>query len=933
MLGKMTRRRQPKHSQSPKPPETYPGRLVFADVLFSPVESVQSKRTCALLLCDADTSYLWVYFMSSKAEAHTKLAQWIDWMNANGKPVQGRTTIRTDNGGEFLSAEVKELLGKNGIKKEVCTPYDHVQAVERQIRSVKTMARSMLLAANVKAGFWVDAISTAVFTLNRLPTSKNAQHTRYELFHGTIPDLAHLRTFGCIAYVATPPPAAPTSVQWQPKSYECRFVGYDPESPKSWRFYCPSQHQYLKSASAVFDENLHHLTYQPADISPHAFECSPSELDAHRKFIQEDLFFEPFRPTSGDLSDLDDIFSEAEPAVDSEPSALAGGGSAAGGASSISRSAPHSRRTPSDPQPAEHPPARTSSRQHKPNSNFIGDMWCNFTAFVATSIPDPLHPHSIEAPRSYRQATAETNRHKDSWMTAIRAEIKSLVDNKTFTVMRRPSGIRCLGLKWVFKVKENQDGTLARYKARCTALGNLQRDGFDYDETFSPVVRYSTVRTLLAVAAQRDLHVHQMDVDTAFLYGVMSEEPEIYVTVPEDYPIPEDLQDVPREQLVARVDKAIYGLKQSPRLWNKHIDDTMHARGFTKSAIDPCLYHRKDDQGGEVYVTIYVDDLIIAASSPELITQFKDELKDIYAMKDLGELKYCLGMEIHHDWLRHTITVKQTKYISDILRRFGMDNCKSVTLPMDPGVKLSKSMSPSTLEGRAEADRYPYREVVGSLMYLMITSRPDISFAVGQLAMYMNCHGPQHHAAAQHVLRYLQGTRDVGLTYGLDRSALSVSGYSDADWGAHVDTRRSTTGYVFYLAGGPISWKSKLQPTVALSSTEAEYMALTASAQEAMSLRSLAEDFSIDVSQPALLYEDNKGSIAMSVNPVLHQASKHISIRHHFIREKVANGDVCLRYISTSRMLADALTKPLTYPTFSRLRAALLGNISHASLT
>jgi len=226
-----------------------------------------------------------------------------------------------------------------------------------------------------------------------------------------------------------------------------------------------------------------------------------------------------------------------------------------------------------------------------------------------------------------------------------------------------------------------------------------------------------------------------------------------------------------------------------------------------------------------------------------------------------------------------------------------------------------------------------HSEVVGSLMYLMITSRPDISFAVGQLAMYMNCHGPQHHAAAQHVLRYLQGTRDVGLTYGLDRSALSVSGYSDADWGAHVDTRRSTTGYVFYLAGGPISWKSKLQPTVALSSTEAEYMALTASAQEAMSLRSLAEDFSIDVSQPALLYEDNKGSIAMSVNPVLHQASKHISIRHHFIREKVANGDVCLRYISTSRMLADALTKPLTYPTFSRLRAALLGNISHASLT
>jgi hypothetical protein len=203
-------------------------------------------------------------------------------------------------------------------------------------------------------------------------------------------------------------------------------------------------------------------------------------------------------------------------------------------------------------------------------------------------------------------------------------------------------------------------------------------------------------------------------------------------------------------------------------------------------------------------------------------------------------------MEVDHNWAEHTISIKQTKYILDVLRRFGMSNCKPAKLPMDPGVKLSKAMSPTTPDEIAEANRFPYREIVGSLMYLMITSRPDISFAVGQLAMYMNCHGSQHHAAAQHVLRYLKGTTDVGLTYGLDQGTLSLSGYSDADWGAHLDTRRSTTGYVFYLAGGPISWKSKLQPTVALSSTEAEYMALTAAAQEAMCLRGLAKDFSID---------------------------------------------------------------------------------------
>jgi hypothetical protein len=760
MLGKMTRRRQPKLSTSLRPAETYPGRLVFADVLFSPIESVQSKRTCALLLCDADTSYLWVYFMSSKAEAPAKLAEWIGWMNANGKPVEGRTTLRTDNGGEFVSEDVSELLGKSGIKKEVCSPYDHVQAVERQIRSVKTMARSMLLAANVKPGFWVDAVATAVFTLNRLTTSKHAQRTRYELFHGTIPDVSHLRTFGCQAYVAAPPPTAPTSVQWKDKSYECRFIGYDPESPKSWRFWCPSQHKYLTSASAVFDENLYHLTQQHADISPGALECPPTEIDANRKVIREDLFLDP-APVShigpAPFSYEDMLLDFEEPDVELEPSALAGGGSAAGGASSSSRAAPILTRTPSDPQPIEPIPTRASSRQHKPNSSIFGDEWCNFSAFLGSTMPDPQSPHSIPVPSSYRQATAATNPHYHDWNEAIQAEIASLEKNRTFTIMKRPSRIRCLGLKWVFKVKENQDGSLARFKARCTALGNLQREGFDYDETFSPVVRYSTVRTLLAVAARRDLRVHQMDVDTAFLYGVMTEEPDIYVQVPDGYPIPEDLKDIPREELVARVDKAIYGLKQSPRLWNQHIDATMQARGFTKSSFDPCLYHRKN-RYGEVYVTVYVDDLIIAASSQHLIDQFKDELKDVYSMKDLGELKYCLGMEVSHDWSKHIITVKQTKYIHDVLRRFGMLDCKPVTLPMDPGLKLSRSMAPSSPDEVQQAAQFPYREIVGSLMYLMITSRPDIAYAVGQLAMYMNCHGPQHHAAARHVLRYLHGT-------------------------------------------------------------------------------------------------------------------------------------------------------------------------------
>jgi len=233
-------------------------------------------------------------------------------------------------------------------------------------------------------------------------------------------------------------------------------------------------------------------------------------------------------------------------------------------------------------------------------------------------------------------------------------------------------------------------------------------------------------------------------------------------------------------------------------------------------------------------------------------------------------------------------------------------------------------MSPTKPEDIEKSNKFPYREIVGSLMYLMISTPPDISYAVGQLAMFLNCHGREHHAAALHLLKYIKGTRDLGITYSPD-SSLEVFGYSDADWASNIDTRRSTTGYVFYAAGGPVSWKSKVQPTVALSSTEAEYMALTSCAQEAMSLKQLQKEFLVTSLLPTLIYEDNQGAIAMSINPVMYKTSKHISIRQHFIREKVQDEDVRLEYCRTEDMFADALTKPLSKVIFLRLRSKLLG--------
>ena len=396
----------------------------------------------------------------------------------------------------------------------------------------------------------------------------------------------------------------------------------------------------------------------------------------------------------------------------------------------------------------------------------------------------------LKIPNNPKQAMESAQ--SEQWEESIKAEINSWVKNKCITVIKRSDVKpyhRVLDHKWVFKIKQSIDGVIERFKARCNILGNLQREGFDYDETFAPVVRYTTVRSLIALAASRNYVLHQMDVDTAFLYGELPDEIPIYTGIPHGYVIPDEFKHMNPKDLVAKVNKAIYGLKQSPRLWNLTLDKTMKSKGFTKSKTEPCLYYR--ERGGEVvYVAVFVDDLVIAGSTLSAVNEFKSDMKSTYNMKDLGELKYSLGIQVYRN-ADKSITLNQSKYIDDVLRRFGLLNAHSEPTPMIQGIKLSKSMCVKTEEQMLKAQQFPYREIVGSVMYLMISTRPDISYAVGQLAMYMNDHGPQHHAAALHLLRYIKGTRDLGITYRRTENE-EITGYSDSDWAANVDTRRST---------------------------------------------------------------------------------------------------------------------------------------------
>jgi len=392
-----------------------------------------------------------------------------------------------------------------------------------------------------------------------------------------------------------------------------------------------------------------------------------------------------------------------------------------------------------------------------------------------------------------------------------------------------------------------------------------------------------------------------MDVKTAFLNGNLNEE--IYMTVPEG------IDAATSSNSVCKLNRTLYGLKQSLRMWNQKIDNfLLHEQGFTYLNSDHGTYIRRSNQSLAI-ITLYIDDLLILTDSLETMTTLKLNLSQTFAMTDCSEIHHFLGIRITRDQNKCTITLDQGHYIDQILTRFNMTNCKPVATPLDASIQLKIT------EDAEITDVTLYQQIVSSAMYLMIATRPDIAATISIISQFTSKPTRDHHHATKHLLHYLKGTRNYKLHLGCqDDSDLSLIGYSDTNWGGDVNTRKSTTGYLFYLSGGVISWSSKRQATVALSSTEAEYMALTHATKEAIWLRSLLDELGFKQHHPTTLFEDNQSAIALAKNPVYHMQSKHIDIQYHFTREKLESNEIELVYKPTIEMIADALTKPLTRP-------------------
>jgi hypothetical protein len=553
---------------------------------------------------------------------------------------------------------------------------------------------------------------------------------------------------------------------------------------------------------------------------------------------------------------------------------------------------------PSDPvvAPGVQVPTAIVEEEETPNALMAVDL-VEYAMVAEISEAEGLEPCSL----------AEAKRGPDwlFWEKAIFEELKTLEEAGTWELVDLPAGANLVGSKWVFRVKKDASGQVVRFKARLVAQGFSQVPGVDYFDTFAPVAKLASIRTVFAMAAKLDFELHQIDIKSAYLNGELTEDENIFMKQPPGYPAPNSAGKV------CHLLKTLYGLKQSGRRWYQKLVEILVKRlEFVRSDVDQAVFYRHGGDNGHatIIVVVHVDDCTIAASTLSLIVAFKRQISQYVEITDLGELHWLLGIEIKRDRERRTIHLSQRSYIDSILSRYNFQDLKPVSTPMETSTRLSTAQSPATTLEIAKMRDVPYLEAVGSLMYASLGTRPDISYAVQTVSRFSKNPGLTHWDAVKRIFRYLKGTADLWLSFGVVKE--NLVGYADAD-GSMAEDRHAISGYAFMLHGGAVSWSAKRQEVVSLSTTESEYVAVTHAAKEALWIRSLLSQLFPGKLDPTTLFSDNQSAVALAKDHQYHARTKHIDIRFHFIRYVIENGSIRLIYCPTDDMVADTLTKAL----------------------
>jgi len=897
-----------------------PLELIFCDLWGpAPIES-SCGYSYFLTIVDAYSRFTWIYPLKLKSHTLTTFQTFKTMvelqLNHKIKAVQ------SDGGGEFRP--FTKFLNEHGIIHRLTCPHTHHQngSVERKHRHIVETGLTLLAHAKMPLSFWDHAFLTATYLINRMPTPTLNHKSPFFMLYLQFPDYKFLKCFGCSCF----PFLRPYNTQKLDfHSKECIFLGYSPS----------------------------HKGYKCLDLTGKIFISKDVVFNEHR-FPYKELF-----PTQSCISELNNspVLSTFLPTpattISSSPSSYC--------PSSISHSSPILPTNPATSTTSPPPQHNTSpspvGSSFSPNfsgtSHFRSDVVFNPTPITIVSPSDAdttpslesssIHsspspessppvaaPHRIHPQNTHSMATRgkrgvvqprlqprllltqfEPTGYKQAlkdpqWYHAMQVEYDALQHNQTWTLVPLPPNREAIGCKWVFRLKENPDGTINKYKARLVAKGFHQKAGFDYTETFSPVVKPVTVRIILTLAVTNQWSLQQLDINNAFLNGYLTEE--VYMVQPPGF-------EQTDPSLVCKLNKALYGLKQAPRAWFDRLKTALIKLGFQSSKCDPSLFtlHAHNQC---TFILVYVDDIIITGSSDSLIKQLVQQLNSEFSLKDLGKLDYFLGIEVHHS-NSGSLLLSQTKYIRDLLTKANMEKANSMASPMASSTKLSKFGSNQV------ADPTFFRSIVGGLQYVTIT-RPEISYSVNKVCQFLSAPLDDHWKAVKRILRYLQGTLNHGLLIKAAplHAPLALTGFCDADWASDPDDRRSTSGACIYLGPNLVSWWAKKQTLVARSSAEAEYRSLAQASAEILWMQSLLHELKVPTKVPQI-YCDNLSAVSLAHNPVLHSRTKHMELDIFFVREKVMNKSLLVSHVPAHDQWADILTKPLSTARFLHLRDKL----------
>ncbi|EOY17116.1 Cysteine-rich RLK (RECEPTOR-like protein kinase) 8 [Theobroma cacao] len=787
----------------------------------------------------------------------------------------------------------KQALALSGeltpVSIRVKTPQQNGIA-ERKNRHLLETARALMFTTHVPKHFWGEAVLTASYLINRLPSRVLRFKTLLSILLETYPQtrlytFLSPKVFGCTSFVHN---TSPTREKLYPKAIKCIFVGYSP-SQKRYKRYCPTTKKMFVSLGVSFLED------QPFYPNP----------TLQEEILGEEKLWDCLipLPVVADIPETP-LGNRNPPIMSSTDFDLETGEDPNGLSQQQSELRVYSRRNkkPQEVQSFTHQPCCQESNPQvtaETETEIIGAGDTSNLPQVETQpnewdIPIALRKgvrsctqHPISNYLSYSQLSgafrALTEKiegdeipknvqeafEKPEWRAAVLEEMRALKKNETWDVVELPEGKSSVGCKWVFTIKYKSDGEIERHKARLVAKGFTQVFGVDYTETFAPVAKLNTIRVLLSLAANLDWALHQMDVKNAFLNEELDEE--VYMDLPPGF------EGAIGNRKVCRLKKSLYGLKQSPRAWFDRFAKTIKRYGYQQGQTDHTLFFKHSQDGKKTILIVYVDDIILTGDDTEEMERLKKTLRTEFEIKDLGQLRYFLGMEVARS--KKGIIISQRKYTLNLLKETGMLGCKPAETPIVMNMKLGRTRSGILV------DKGRYQRLVGRLIYLSHT-RPDIAFA---------------------------STPGKGLFF-KKNELRSVEAFTDADWAGSVEDRRSTSGYCTKVWGNLVTWRCKKQPVVARSSAEAEFRALAQGTCELIWLKRLMEELKVSSMGPMKLYCDNKAATSIAHNPVHHDRTKHVEIDRHFIKEKIEDGVICMTYVPTKQQIADVLTKGLPRP-------------------